>query len=70
MTDIMRNTMGRILEHWRITAATVFSIVLIAGAYFFARSVESPSVAQASAETALLQAMAQIRTIPTPTISA
>jgi len=58
LADILENIMGRILEHWRITVATLFSIVLIAGAYFFARSVESPSIAQASAETALLQAIA------------
>ncbi len=50
--------MGRILEHWRIPAATLFSAALIVGAYVLARSVESPPIAQASAETALLQAIA------------
>lgn len=50
--------MGRILEDWRLTLATIFSVALIAGAYFFARDIESPSVAQASEETALLQAIA------------
>ena len=50
--------MGRILEHWRIPAAAIFSVALIIGAYILARGIESPSVAQASAETALLQAIA------------
>jgi len=50
--------MGRILEHWRIPAATLFSVALIIGAYVLARGVESPPMAQASAETVLLQAIA------------
>ena len=50
--------MGRILEHWRIPTAVVFSLVLIVGAYLFARGIESPSPAQASTETALLKAIA------------
>lgn len=43
---------------WRILAAALFSAVLIAGAFLLARSVESPSLAQASTETALLEAIA------------
>lgn len=49
---------GEIFKHWNIIAATLFSVVLIAGAYMFARGIESPQVAQASTETALLQAIA------------
>lgn len=48
----------RILPHWRVLAATLFSAVLVVGAYILARGVESPSLAQASTETALLQAIA------------
>ena len=36
----------------------LFSTVLVVGVYMFARSVESPSLAQASTEAALLQAIA------------
>ncbi|MEK7553963.1 MAG: hypothetical protein AAB517_01200 [Patescibacteria group bacterium] len=50
--------MGQILRNWRIPAATVFSVVLIAGAYLLARNIGSPPFAEASAETALLQAIA------------
>jgi len=58
-TAILRmHTMGQILGNWRILAATLFSAVLVVGAYLFARGIESPPVAQASAETALLQAIA------------
>jgi len=49
---------GEIFKHWNILAATLFSVVLIVGAYMFARGIESPQVAQASTETALLQAIA------------
>jgi hypothetical protein len=49
---------GGILHNWRILAATLFSAVIIAGAYILARGVESPQVAEASDETALLQAIA------------
>lgn len=45
-------------EHWNIAIATLFSVVLVVGAYFFARGIESPRVAEASAETALLQKIA------------
>ncbi len=51
------DTMGKILEHWRISIAVVFSVVLIIGAYIFARGIGSPQAAQASTETALLQAI-------------
>ena len=44
--------------NWRVLTATLFSVGIIAGAYYLARGVESPSSAQASTETALLQAIA------------
>ena len=50
--------MGQILQNWRVLAAIFFSAVLIVGAYMLARSIESPRAAQASMETALLQAIA------------
>jgi len=50
--------MGRILGNWRIILATFFSLVLIVGAYVLARGAVSPSIAEASTETALLQAIA------------
>lgn len=53
------NAMGeRLFVNWRILSATLFSVVLIVGAYTFARSVESPPAAQASEETALLEKIA------------
>ncbi|MDE1919334.1 MAG: hypothetical protein KGH56_01410 [Patescibacteria group bacterium] len=48
----------RLFENWRILVATLFSTVLIVGAYVLVRGVESPPVAQASTETALLQSLA------------
>jgi hypothetical protein len=42
----------------QILVASLFAVVLIGGAYFFARSVESPSTAQASTETELLAKVA------------
>lgn len=51
--------MGKILEHWRISTAVLFSMTLIVGAYIFARGIESPQVAQASTEIALLQAISK-----------
>lgn len=50
--------MGRILGNWRITLATLFSLALIVGAYVLARGAVSPPIAEASTETALLQAIA------------
>ncbi len=44
--------------NWRILAATLFSAVIIAGAYVLARGIESPRAAQASAESELLKAIA------------
>ena len=44
--------------NWRILAAALFSIVLIAGAYMLATGIRSPSLAEASTEAALLQAIA------------
>jgi len=52
------HTMGHILEQWRMFVATLFAAVLIVGSFVLARGIESPAVAQASAETALLQAIA------------
>ncbi|HUY05458.1 MAG TPA: thrombospondin type 3 repeat-containing protein [Candidatus Paceibacterota bacterium] len=49
---------GEIFKNWRILSATLFSVVLIAGAYLLARGAGTPQVAQASTETALLQAIA------------
>jgi len=48
----------RFSDNWRILAATSFSVVLVVGAYLLARNIESPSIAQASEETALLKAIA------------
>lgn len=50
--------MGQILrnQNWRVITATLFSVVIIAGAYWLAKS--PSNVAEASAETALLQAIA------------
>ena len=50
--------MGQILRNWRITLAALFSVTVIVSAYMLARSVESPNSAQASTESALLQAIA------------
>ncbi|MCR4276365.1 MAG: thrombospondin type 3 repeat-containing protein [Candidatus Parcubacteria bacterium] len=50
--------MGQILQNWRVLGATLFSVILVIGAYVLARNVEAPSIAQASTETALLQAIA------------
>lgn len=48
----------KILGHWRTFTATIFSVILIAGVYVLARGVESPPIAQASAESELLHAIA------------
>ncbi len=50
--------MARILEHWRILGATLFSLVLIGSAVFIARDAQSPRSARASAESELLKAIA------------
>ncbi|MDP2655018.1 MAG: thrombospondin type 3 repeat-containing protein [bacterium] len=50
--------MGQILQNWRILVSASLSIALIVGAFLLARSVESPNSAQASTESALLQAIA------------
>lgn len=49
---------GKFSRHWRVVAAVLFSVITIAGAYVIARGINSPQVAQASSETALLQAIA------------
>lgn len=51
-------TMGQILQHWRVLLATLFSAVLVVGTFLLARSIESPSLAEASTESALLKAIA------------
>lgn len=51
-------TMGSVLQHWRIFAASGFSLALILGAYVFADGVASPNRAVASTESELLQAIA------------
>lgn len=51
--------MGQILSNWRIVGASFLSVAFIVGAYMLARSVESPSLAQASTESELLQAIAK-----------
>ncbi|MFA5997830.1 MAG: hypothetical protein WC814_00310 [Candidatus Paceibacterota bacterium] len=50
--------MGRILENWRVLIAALLAMGLIVGSFMLARGIESPRSAQASAETALLQAIA------------
>ncbi len=50
--------MGQILQNWRILVSASLAIVLIVGSFLLARSVESPNSAQASTESALLQAIA------------
>ncbi len=50
--------MGNIPGTWRVIGATLFSAALVVGAYVVARGVEAPPVAEASTETALLQAIA------------
>ncbi len=50
--------MRQILQNWRILVSASLSVVLIVGAFLLARSVESPNSAQASTESALLQAIA------------
>ncbi len=50
--------MGQILQNWRVLIAALFAVVLIAGSFMLARGIESPPLAQASAESALLQAIA------------
>ncbi len=50
--------MGKISGTWRIVGATLLSAVFVVGAYVFAQGVGAPPVAEASTETALLQALA------------
>jgi hypothetical protein len=52
------DTMGQILPSWRVTLATLFAGVIIVGAFLLAQGIQSPPVAQASTESALLQAIA------------
>lgn len=49
---------GEFFKNKNIIIAVVFSTALVVGAYLFARGIEAPQVAQASTETALLQAIA------------
>lgn len=48
----------RIFAYWRTIVATCFAFVLIVGVYAIGKGIESPPTAKASAETALLQAIA------------
>ena len=50
--------MGQILQNWRILVSASLAVVLIVGSFLLAKSVESPNSAQASTESALLQAIA------------
>lgn len=51
--------MGQILPtNWRVLSATLLAAALVVGAYVLARGVRSPSLAEASTESALLQAIA------------
>lgn len=44
--------------NWRVPAAILFSAALVVGAYVLAGGIKSPTLAEASAETALLRALA------------
>jgi hypothetical protein len=50
--------MGTILRHWRVIATSLFAVLLVGGSYVLAHGITKPQVAQASTETALLQAIA------------
>lgn len=50
--------MGQILQNWRILTSAFLSVAFIIGAFLLARGIESPRGAQASTESALLQAIA------------
>lgn len=50
--------MERILDNWRTIGAIVFSLILVVSAYYLAHGIGSPSLVQASTESALLQAIA------------
>lgn len=52
------NTMGQILPSWRITLAVLFAAIIIIASFELTRGIESPPAAEASAESALLQAIA------------
>lgn len=48
----------QIFAYWRTIVATCFAFVLIVGVYAIGKGIESPPTAKASAESALLQAIA------------
>ena len=50
--------MGGILKNWRMLGAVLFATVIIGGAFVLARGAATPPTAQASAESALLAAIA------------
>jgi len=50
--------MGKIFKNWQVLVAVLFSTMLIVGSYMLARGIGSPPSAQASTESALLQAIA------------
>jgi hypothetical protein len=49
---------GEIFKRWNTVTATLFSVVVIFGSYLLGHGIGSPQLAQASTETALLQAIA------------
>jgi hypothetical protein len=53
-----RDTMARILKHWRTLAAGAFSLALIASVVLIARDIDSPRAARALVESELLKAIA------------
>lgn len=50
--------MGKFFGTGRVLSAAVLAVVLVGGAYYLARGAATPPVAQASTETAILQAIA------------
>lgn len=50
--------MGGILRNWRVLGAALIAITVMGGSYLLVRSIDMPALAQASAETALLQSIA------------
>lgn len=55
---LLQTTVASLTSKWPIIGASVFSLVLVVGAYMFAKNAFVAPVAQASTETALLQAIA------------
>jgi Bacterial TSP3 repeat len=49
---------GKISADWRIAVSALLSVLIVAGSFILAKDIKVPPLAQASAETALLQAIA------------